>query len=104
MDDWFSGGNSQGSVDVAALLDSVGGSGLVEMVAMGALISYALTSDGGALSITVTVDGAWRREYFRDEETLTLWVSEALPYIKDATERRIASSADAKRQRRPRGR
>lgn len=50
---------------------------LAACVAMGALVSVGTTSDGGALGVTVTLDGRWRREYFRDTEALNDWLTEA---------------------------
>lgn len=100
MGDWFDGGRGAGSaVDVPALLDSKGGAGLLELVGFGALVSMGLTSDRGALGVTVTVDGRWRREYFRDAEELGVWVAEALPAVRAACEEADASSADRQRRR-----
>jgi hypothetical protein len=103
MTDWFDGGGAGSRVDVAALLDSEGGEGLDQVVAMGALLGLGLTSDGGALGVTITVDGRWRREYFRDPEELTNWVAEALPAVRSACEARSASGAQQGRPRRSRG-
>lgn len=98
-DDWFDGGGSGSPVDVAALLDSVGVQEAVCcMLAAGALVSMGTTSDQGALGLTVTVDGRWRREYFRDADELKSWLGEALPAVRQACE--VASSA---RRKRPRG-
>lgn len=104
MSDWFDAGGGGPSVDVVALLDTEGGSGLHDLVAAGALVSLGLTRDGGALGVTVTVDGRWRREYFRDADELLVWVSEALPAVRAAAEAaRAASAAQGSRSRRSRG-
>ncbi len=104
MDDWFDGGGASGSkVDVPALLDSDAGGALGELVALGALVSLGTTRDGGALGVTVTVDGRWRREYFRDSESLALWMSEALPAVRVAVAAVTASAAPGGRGRRLRG-
>ncbi len=103
-DDWFDSGGSGRRVDTAAVLDGAGWAGLVECVALGALVALGTTRDGGALGVTVTVDGRWRREYFRDSEDLTSWVSEALPAVRSALEALPpASSEPAKRRQRTRG-
>ena len=103
MGDWFDeGGSSAGAVDVPALLDSAGGAAIGDLVATGALVSLGLTRDGGALGITVTVDGRWRREYFRDADGLQLWMAEALPAVRKATEATSASAAPRSRPRRSR--
>lgn len=103
-DDWFDGGGSGRAVDVAALLDGSGvAEALAEIVGLGALLSLGTTSDGGALGVTVTVDGRWRREYFRDVDELQGWLAEALPAVRAALEAPPASSAPPKRPRRSRG-
>ena len=98
-DDWFDAGGHGAAVDVPGLLDSPGADGLWECVAAGALVSLGRTSDGGALGVTVTVDGRWRREYFRDAEDLATWVTEAIPAVREACEAASASSARRKRTR-----
>jgi hypothetical protein len=103
MADWFDGGGSGKRVDVPALLDSDGGGALNEAVALGALVSLGLTGDGGALGVTITVDGRWRREYFRDADDLQLWMSEALPAVRAAVEASAASSGPRGRKRSARG-
>lgn len=104
MDDWFDGAGANGSrVDVPKLLDGPGGDGIWELAGSGALVSLGLTRDGGALGITVTVDGRWRREYFRDPEELQVWVSEALPAVRAAVAALAASAERGSRQRRTRG-
>lgn len=103
-DDWFSGSGGGGNrIDVRALLDSDGGEGLGVLVEAGALVSMGLTRDGGALGVTVTVDGRWRREYFRDAEDLATWVSEAVPAVRAAVETLAASSDRGSRSRGRRG-
>lgn len=102
-DDWFDGGGSGKSVDVAALLDSGALEALQEVVQLGALLGLGTTSDGGALGVTITVDGRWRREYFRDAAELVDWLSEALPAVRQATAGQTASSARGTRQRRAKG-
>jgi hypothetical protein len=101
---WFDEGGGGTPVDVTAMLDSKASELLHELVGAGALISLGLTSDGGALGLTVTVDGAWRREYFRDDSTLIAWLEEAMAPVLDACRARGASSAPRERPRRARGR
>ncbi len=101
-DDWFDGGGSGSVLDVAALLDSVSvQEAMFAMLAAGALLSLGCTSDRGALGFTITVDGRWRREYFRDTDELVAWLAEALPAVRQACE--SASSARRERPRRSRG-
>src|ERR1700680_4834650 len=75
---WFDEGGGGSPVDVAAMFDGKAWEMVTELVSAGALISVGLTSDGGALGLTVTVDGAWRREYFREATSLVLWLEEAM--------------------------
>jgi hypothetical protein len=104
MSDWFESGRSGGAVDVPALLDNDCPQLLWAMVDAGALVSLGLTSDGGALAVTVTVDGRWRREYFRDSEELLVWLTEAVPAVTAAARARSASAEGGSRPRRSRGR
>lgn len=103
-DDWFDGAGGGGLADVAAIMDSDGWAGLLECVALGALVALGTTRDGGALGVTVTVDGRWRREYFRDGVDLTAWVAEAVPAVRSALGTPpAASSGPRPRQRRSKG-
>jgi hypothetical protein len=100
MSDWFE--SASGSpVDVGALLDA---GGVVDVfgriVTAGALLSLGTTSDGGALALTVTVDGRWRREYFRESESMTSWLLEAAHAVEAATAAQPASPGPRRRQRR----
>lgn len=99
MSDWLDEGASGKAVDVAALMDSDAGSLAWRVVAAGALLSFGRTSDGGALGVTVTIDGRWRREYFRDAEELTDWLAGAAEFAERETERESASPSRRKRSR-----
>lgn len=103
MPDWFDGGGSGKPCDVAALFDGQALEAVLEIVQHGALVGLGTTSDGGALGVTVTVDGRWRREYFRDADDLVAWLAEALPAVRSATEAQAASSVPRTRQRRAKG-
>src|SRR5678815_6038168 len=81
---WFDGAGSGQPLDVPKMLDSVAGEGVFALVDAGALVSLGKTSDGGALGVTVTVDGRWRREYFRDEDELLAWMAEAVAAVHSA--------------------
>lgn len=78
---WFEGAGNGGAVDVAELLDGMGAQGVRELVEAGALVSIGTTRDGGALALTVTVDGTWRRDYFRKQDEMLLWIAEAIPAV-----------------------
>ncbi len=99
--DWFDEGGSGSPVDVQALLDHPGiQEHLAVIVAAGALVSLGTTSDGGALGLTITVDGRWRREYFRVSEDMRDWLLISEPHVIEACKGRDASSASRKRARR----
>ena len=100
MSDWFDGGGSGSPVDVRAVLDSDVTGVLFDCVAMGALVSLGTTSDGGALGVTVTVDGRWRRAYVRTTADLEAFVSEAFPAVRSLLDAPPASSAPRRRTRR----
>lgn len=86
------------AVDVAALMDSGVPEVLWRIVAGGALVSIGRTSDGGALGITVTLDGRWRREYFRDSDEAVDWLLRAAEAVESAPP--PASSGSRQRSRR----
>jgi hypothetical protein len=100
--DWFDEGGTGNPVDIPALLDNEAVlEAIGQVLSAGALLSMGGTSDGGALGVTITVDGRWRREYFREAEELQSWFGEALPAVRQACE--AASSARRKRPRTARG-
>lgn len=98
---WFDEGGSGSPVDVQGVLDQAQiQEAIARMIAAGALISMGTTSDGGALGLTVTVDGAWRREYFRTSDDMLEWLVEAEPHVVAACEVKSASSVARRRSRR----
>lgn len=100
MSDWFEAGGSGDPVDVVALLDSEAGKLLHEVIDVGALVSCGLTSDGGALGVTITCDGRWRREYFRDSESLERWLVGAIDSVRISVEHaRLARASSGPRKR-----
>jgi hypothetical protein len=99
MSDWLDEGTSGKAVDVAAVMDSEAAELAWRVVAAGALLSFGRTSDGGALGVTVTIDGRWRREYFRDAEELIQWLTGAAEFAEAEAEREAASPARRKRTR-----
>lgn len=84
MGNWLDDGGRGAPVDVASILDSKGWDALRDMVAGGALVSFGTTADGGALGVTVTVDGRWRREYFRDGDEFSQWAEGGLGDVLEA--------------------
>lgn len=99
MSDWLDQGTAGKTVDVAAVMDSAAGDLAWRVVQAGALLSFGRTSDGGALGVTVTIDGRWRREYFRDAEELTEWLTGAAEFAEEEAAREAASPSRRKRTR-----
>lgn len=97
---WLEGGGNGHAVDVVGMFDTSATKGLLEMVEAGALVSLGTTSDGGALGITVTVDGEWRREYVRNAPELMAYLAEAVPGVTDALAGSRPSADVRKRPRR----
>lgn len=103
MGDWFDSGGNGTPVDCAAMFDSEAAGLLLRLIQSGALVSLGTTSDGGALGITITVDGRWRREYFRDSEALTGWLEGAADVVPELAAASRASAARVNGSRRRRG-
>lgn len=96
---WFDEAGAGTQVDVAALMDSGVTDPLWAIVQAGALVSIGRTSDGGALGVTVTLDGRWRREYFREVDPMLAWLAGAAEAVEAEAERLAASSAPRQRSR-----
>lgn len=99
MTDWLDEGSASKAVDVQAVMDSEAAPLAWRVVQAGALLSFGRTSDGGALGVTVTIDGRWRREYFREAEELIDWLTGAAEFAEAEDERLSASPARRKRSR-----
>lgn len=97
---WLNGGGNGNAVDVTELLDVPAAKGVAELVQLGALVSLGTTSDGGALGITVTVDGRYRRDYFRNSDELLTWLAEAIPGVEAEMGESRPSAGQRQRSRR----
>jgi hypothetical protein len=80
-DDFFSDGGAAAPADVPAFFDSDVPQLVGELVSLGVLVSIGTTRDRGAVSITVTNDGHWRREYFRASSDATDWLRLAVAAV-----------------------
>ena len=99
MSTWFDEGTGQ-PVDVAIILDGTGVTeALAQLVQLGALVSIGTTSDGGALGLTVTLDGKWRRQYGRTVEDFAAWLGGAIEAVEASGGRPAASPGRRRRQR-----
>jgi len=99
MADWFEGAGNGAQVSLDELLADGAGAVLARIVDAGALLSMGLTSDGGALSVTVTLDGRWRRDYFRTPAELREWLTDAAVAVESGNAARPASSGPRRRKR-----
>lgn len=96
---WFDDAGHGSPVDVDALLDGQHVvAGLAAVVRAGALVSLGTTADGGALGVTVTLDGRWRREYFREVDPLIEWLTAAYKAVESEGPRPAGSSGRRKRR------
>lgn len=108
-DGFFSDGAATAVVDVPGFLDSGITDLLAELVAMGVLVSIGTTRDRGAVSITVTSDGRWRRDYFRDSADASDWLRLAVAAVSGsgigstATDRPVSQKPTTGRRRASRG-
>ena len=75
--EWLKGGSTGALVDVVEMFEDGAAVNLFRVVQEGALVSIGMTRDKGAVSVTITMDGASRREYFHNPDQLTLWSEEA---------------------------
>lgn len=73
-DDFFSDGNHASVCDVSSFFDSSVPKLIGDLVSLGVLVSVGTTRDRGAVSITVTSDGRWRRDYFRSSDDAADWL------------------------------
>jgi hypothetical protein len=78
-------GKKASEVDLEEVLDATMLELLREVVSAGALVSIGASRDMGALSVTVTMNGEWDREWFRTAEELHEWLKEAAVVVRDMT-------------------
>ena len=83
-------------IDPAAFLDATASEYISSLVLAGCLVSIYRTSDGGALGISVTLDGENEKEYFRLPEECHEWLQE----VDAAVGETPAPAPSAKRARR----
>lgn len=68
-------------VDVGSLLDATAVEYLVSIVTRGALVSIGRTRDGGAMSLTCTIDGKYEREWCRSPEEVADFLQQVDAYM-----------------------
>ena len=79
--DWFSAGRSGNRLAVSEMLSPAVLDAAVRLLDTGALWSICVSRDGGALGVTVTHDGEWRREWFTNSDELAAWLDSGATYI-----------------------
>lgn len=102
MSDWFEDAASANAVDVSDLWTAEVQDAFAVVVAAGALVSCGLSSDGGALGVTVTSDGRWRRDWFREADALAKWLLGAATFLTNGGQPATSGNGSRPRQRRPR--
>lgn len=104
-DDFFNGSGSGTPADIPAFFDSGVPKLIGELVGMGVLVSIGTTRDRGAVTITVTNDGRWRRDYFRTSEDAADWLGLAVEAVSGrghgttATDRPVSQKPTTGRRR-----
>jgi hypothetical protein len=78
----FNGSTKGATVDTKSFLDSHIPERIAELLDMGVLVSLGTTRDRGAISITVTRDGEFDREYFRDSVEASEYLQRAADAIR----------------------
>jgi len=73
----FNNGSGPSIVDCEALLDSRAANLIGGLLQMGVLVALGTSRDRGALSVTITNDGAYDREYVRDLDSLVDYLGRA---------------------------
>lgn len=76
-DDFWDATGTGSRLDLRAFFDSDVLQRLVDLLELGALISFGLTRDSGAIGLAVFDDGRRRREYFRDSHDAVEWLGRA---------------------------
>lgn len=82
-------------IDPATFFDATASEYIASLVQAGCLVSLYRTSDGGALGVSVTLDGEQEKDYFRAPEELHEWLRE----VDQAVSEVPASAPSAKRPR-----
>lgn len=71
----WDGSSTGGRVDLASLLDATTTEHLQALVALGALVSFGTSRDGGSLSVHVRCGEVKNREWFRIDTELHDWLA-----------------------------
>jgi len=75
-------GSTPRTIDSGAFMDSDVPKCAAAVLDLGCLVSFGTTRDGGAVSITVTHEGDWDREYFRTSDEAADWLRGAADILR----------------------
>jgi len=75
-------GNGASAIDARAFFDSDIPQLAGTLIDMGVLVSFGTTRDRGAISISVTHNGDWDREYFRHADEAADWLRRAVDILR----------------------
>jgi hypothetical protein len=75
-------GDNSATIDAVAFLDSGIPKLVGELVSMGLLCAVGSTRDRGAISIQITHNGEWDREYFRRSDEAEEWLRHAVEVLR----------------------
>ena len=103
MSDFFNAQKAGHAVDLEDSLDATFLEHVRDLVGSGALVSVGTTRDGGALSLTITYDGQWRREYLTATDEVHEYLKLAAVTINELASRAPAPTSTVQRRRSRRG-
>jgi hypothetical protein len=98
VSDWFDATDGGATVRLRDVLDSRADDLVAGCIEAGALVSIGMSRDLGSVGVTVTLDGRWRRGWFRDSDDAVVWLEAAVAAVHGAGSS-PASSGEGKRQR-----
>jgi len=78
---FLNGSRANAAVDVGTVLDASAWEYVVSIVTSGALVSLGRTRDGGAVSVTVTINGEYEREWCRQAEEASDFLREVEKFL-----------------------
>lgn len=70
---------------------------LHHLLESGALVSFGMARDGGSLSCTITFEGEWDRDWFREPDALVDWMADSYSAICEAVAARPPATGGNRR-------
>lgn len=81
MDDWFESGRGGALLPVHEMFTAGVVDAVIRLLEQGALVSVCVSRDGGAIGFTVTSDGRWSRQWFREPAQAEEWMTAGSEYL-----------------------